>query len=104
MPATTNAASIFAGDARCGWRLYLCHLADRSRVANWLDPSGIEDGYGILRWQQIPPDMKSAGLARDLRVLPLAEVASLPGIACITPEQRQRQLALRVTGYNSRTA
>ena len=48
-------------------------------VANWLDPARINDGFGILRWQNVPPDMTAQGLIRDLRVLSPADVAALRG-------------------------
>lgn len=73
-------------------------------VANWLDTTGLHDGFGIMRWQNIPADMTSDGLIRDYRVIKLADAPALPGIARITPEERRQQLAARVCGYNSRTA
>ncbi len=72
-------------------------------VANWLDPSGIQDGFGILRWQNVPPTMTAAGLVRDLRLLSLTDIVALRGVARVTPEQREQQIAARFPGYSART-
>jgi hypothetical protein len=82
---------------------YVIALMDPG-VANWLDPAGIHDGFGILRWQNIPPEMTADGLLRDFRVVSLTDIAKLPGLVPVTPEQRQRQLAARVVGYNNRVS
>jgi hypothetical protein len=37
-------------------------------------------------------------------VVSLSEVAKLPGVARVTPEQRRQQLAARVAGYNNRVS
>ena len=58
-------------------------------VANWLDTTGLHDGFGIMRWQNIPPEMTSVGLIREYRVINLAdEVAPrepAPGAALSRP-------------------
>jgi hypothetical protein len=72
-------------------------------VTNWLDTFGIHDGFGILRWQDVPSDMAADGLIRDLRLLSLADVAALPAVTRVTPTQRQQQRVARVTGNNDRT-
>ena len=82
---------------------YVISLTDPG-VANWLDPAGIHDGFGILRWQNIPPDMTADELFHSLRVVSLDDVAKLPGVARITPAQRQQQLAARIPGYNHRVS
>ena len=73
-------------------------------VANWLDTTGLHDGFGIMRWQNIPADMTSDGLIREYRVIKLADVPALQGVARITPAQRLQQLEARTIGYNTRTA
>ena len=64
-------------------------------VANWLDTTGLHNGFGIVRWQAIPAGMSGEGLMRGFSVVKLAEVAKLPGVARITPQQRRAQLAKR---------
>jgi hypothetical protein len=73
-------------------------------VANWLDTTGLHDGFGIMRWQNIPPDMTSDGLIRGMRVIKLADVPKLQGVALISPAQRRAQLAARIAGYDTRTS
>jgi hypothetical protein len=71
-------------------------------VANWLDPAGLHDGLGIMRWQNIPAGLTGDGLVRDFRVVTPAQAQRLPGVARVTPEQRRRRLAQRVSAYNTR--
>ena len=54
-------------------------------VANWLDPAGVTSGFGILRWQQIPPGATAEGLIREVRVVKLAELAAMR-LATVTPQ------------------
>jgi hypothetical protein len=71
-------------------------------VANWLDTAGLGEGYGILRWQGLPPGATKDGLLRDFRVVRLSELANAPGLVRVTPAERRAQLAARVAGYTSR--
>lgn len=71
-------------------------------VANWLDTTGLHDGFGIVRWQATPAGATSAGLLRGFRVIKLADAAKLPGIARITPRQRQAQLGKRAAEWANR--
>ena len=71
-------------------------------MANWLDTSGLHDGFGIVRWQATPADQTSDGLVRTFRIIKLEEAAKLPGIARITPKQRQAQLEKRAREWASR--
>lgn len=71
-------------------------------VANWLDTTGLHDGFAILRWQAIPPGMTNEGLFRGFRVMKLADVAKLQGVARVTPAQRQAQLAKRAVDWAHR--
>jgi hypothetical protein len=71
-------------------------------VANWLDPAGVSSGFGILRWQQVPPDAKGDGLIRDARVIKLSEVPAL-GLQRVTPAQRRATIARRAWEYSGRT-
>ncbi|HEX7821609.1 MAG TPA: hypothetical protein VF463_13450 [Sphingobium sp.] len=72
-------------------------------VANWLDSTGLHDGYAVLRWQVLPATTKGEDMLRDFRVIKLSEAAKIPGIALITPGQRQAALAARAQGYANRT-
>jgi len=91
--ATPNADGAFT---------YVIAQADPG-VANWLDTPGLHDGFGIMRWQNIPADMTSDGLIHEYRVIKRADAAALPGIARVTAKQRRQQLAARAN-YSSRTA
>jgi hypothetical protein len=71
-------------------------------VANWLDTTGLHDGFAIVRWQAIPQGMSSEGLMRGFRVVKLADVANLKGVARVTPQQRRAQLAKRATDWAKR--
>ncbi|MCB2059733.1 MAG: hypothetical protein R3E09_04095 [Novosphingobium sp.] len=71
-------------------------------VANWLDTTGLHDGFGIVRWQATPADETSEGLVRSFRIIKLADAARLPGIAKITPTQRQAQLEKRAREWAKR--
>jgi hypothetical protein len=76
--------------------------AEDPGVANWLDPAGVSSGFGILRWQQIPADLKPDGLIRDLRVIKQSEVAAL-GLKRVTPAERRAAIARRGWEYSGRT-
>jgi hypothetical protein len=74
-------------------------------LANWLDTTGTQHGYAVLRWQGFAPGDKPDGLLVGVRVvrqadLSLPEFASLPRV---TPNQRSLQLALRAQQYTNRT-
>lgn len=72
-------------------------------VANWLDTNGLQDGFAVLRWQNLPPNAVGESLLRGFRVIKLADARTLPGIALVTPDQRKAQLEARAIGYTSRT-
>ena len=71
-------------------------------VANWLDTEGMDDGIGIMRWQQIPDGMKPDTIIRDFRVVKLAEVAGM-GLPMVTAEERRRRVAARWAAYSFRS-
>jgi hypothetical protein len=70
-------------------------------VANWLDPSGVTSGLGILRWQAVPDGATKEGLIRDVRVIKLSEIAGLQ-LPRVTSSERRREIANRATAYASR--
>ena len=71
-------------------------------VANWLDTTGLRDGFGVIRWQGTPQGATKEGLLRSFRVIRLADAAALPGAARITPAQRAAQLERRATEWVNR--
>lgn len=71
-------------------------------VANWLDTEGMDDGIGIMRWQQIPDGLKGDNLIRDFRVIKLADVPGLK-LPMVTAAERRRRVAARWAEYTSRT-
>ncbi len=71
-------------------------------VANWLDTTGLNDGYAVIRWQGTAPDAKADGLLKSVRVIKLAEAARLPGIALTTVKKRSQQLAKRRREWDNR--
>ncbi len=70
--------------------------------ANWLDPSGVTSGLGVMRWQAVPDGLTNDGLIRDLRVVKLPELAAL-NLPRVTPAQRRRTIARRAWDYAART-
>ena len=71
-------------------------------VANWLDTEGMHDGLAILRWQNIPADLKGDGLIREFKVVKLADVAGM-GLPMVTPAERQKRVAARWADYSARS-
>jgi hypothetical protein len=72
-------------------------------VANWLDSCGMDEGFGIMRWQGFPGGASdNSGLFHDFRIAGLSEVAELAGVARITPQLRSKQLAARRDSYFNR--
>lgn len=61
-------------------------------VANWLDTTGLHNGFAVIRWQQTPPEMTNDGLFNGFRIIKVNEAGTLPGVASITPTARQEQL------------
>jgi hypothetical protein len=72
-------------------------------VANWLDTEGMNDGLGIVRWQQIPDGLGPEGLIRDFRVVKLSEVAAMKDLPRVTPLERRKRVAARWAAYSART-
>ena len=72
-------------------------------VANWLDTAGLHSGFAVLRWQNFASPTDGAGLVGDFRVIKLADVSKILGIAIANPAERRRQLAERARAYGNRT-
>lgn len=71
-------------------------------IANWLDSTGLHQGFAVLRWQGFPASTVDPSLVREFRVIKLADAARLPGVSLATPQQRQAQIAQRAIGYTNR--
>jgi hypothetical protein len=71
-------------------------------VSNWLDTAGLHDGFGIVRWQAIPPGANAEKLLREFRVAKLSEIAKMD-LPRVAPGQRQSQLTERAWSYAART-
>ena len=71
-------------------------------VANWLDTCGMRDGFGIIRWQNIPDGLTKNGLIANIKLIKLAGVAAL-GLPTVSPQRRREQVAARFAAYSSRT-
>ncbi len=71
-------------------------------VANWLDTTGLHDGFGVIRWQGTPAGATKDGLLRSFRVIKLADAAKLPGVALSTPARRRAQLDRRAVEWANR--
>jgi hypothetical protein len=84
-----------------GTRTYVISMTDPG-VANWLDTAGLHQGLAIMRWQAIPKTMTMQGLVRDFRVIKHADLAAMPELARVTPQQRKAALAARAVGYANR--
>ncbi len=72
-------------------------------VANWLDTAGLTEGFAVLRWQALPPGAAKDGLVREVRVVRIADLAGLIGVARISPADRRAQTLARADGYANRT-
>lgn len=95
-----NSQAVPNADGSC---TYVIAMSD-PLVANWLDTGGMRDGFGILRWQAVPPALTGEGLVRDFRKIRLSELADIPDLPRVTPEERRRQVAARAASYNIRTS
>jgi hypothetical protein len=61
-------------------------------VANWLDPTGLRDGFDILRWQAIGPGTRKEAPIKDHDAVKWGELRNL-NIPRISPGGRRRQRA-----------
>ena len=93
-----NSQAIANGD---GSTSYVISKSDPG-VHNWLDTCGLRDGFGIIRWQNIPESLTKDGLIANMKVIKLAEVAVL-GLPAISTQHRREQVAARFAAYSSRT-
>jgi hypothetical protein len=85
-----------------GTRTYVISMTDPG-AANWLDTAGLHQGLAIMRWQALSKTATKDKLVRDFRVLKHSDLAKLPDLARVTPEQRKAALAARAKAYANRT-
>jgi len=74
-------------------------------VANWLDTAGLREGTVMVRWQGLPATPLDGGPGVSAEVVKLADLTRrYPGLAGITPTQRDAALSARQQGYLRRIA
>lgn len=73
-------------------------------VANWLDTSGLHQGYVNIRWQQTSPQADAAGLLKSVVVVKLHDLAkALPaGAMAVSAFDRATRLQARAIDYEAR--
>jgi len=74
-------------------------------IANWIDTTGLAEGWMLLRWQGVPASADPACFIRETRLVPLAAIeAEVPaGVPRIDIAGRRRQLAERARTHAVRT-
>lgn len=83
---------------------YVIALADPG-VHNWLDTCGLHDVLVLHRWQGFPnPDAEQPTIESRKVSMSELDAALPPGVARVTPEERERQIARRQAAYDRRFA
>lgn len=74
-------------------------------IANWIDTTGLAEGWMLLRWQGVPASADPACFIRETRLVPLDSIeAEVPaGVPRIDIAGRRRQLAERARTHAVRT-
>ncbi len=76
-------------------------------VYNWVDTSGLDEGFVMLRWQGLPKQASAAGEPGvQSRVVKRGalETALPPGMRRVTGVERKAQLTARANGFARRFA
>jgi hypothetical protein len=68
-------------------------------VANWLDTSGLTDGFFQIRWQKLSPTIDASGAVKSAKVV---KIADLPKPGAVSAAERGIQAADRVAAYAHR--
>jgi hypothetical protein len=68
-------------------------------VANWLDTSGLTDGFFQIRWQKLGATVDAGGAVKSAKVV---KIADLPGQAPVSAAQRSILSAERIAAYAHR--
>ena len=73
-------------------------------VANWIDTSGLHDGFLCARWMSAPAGLESKVLLRDFSIINLADLSkgALPDVPRTIAAARQAQLKERGIDYRRR--
>ena len=69
-------------------------------VTNWLDTSGLTDGFFQIRWQKLAGTVDASGAVKSAKVVKIADLPPGPGPA--SPAWRRIQAADRVAAYAHR--
>jgi len=69
-------------------------------VPNWLDTSGLTDGFFQIRWQKLPGTVDASGAIKSAKLVKIADLPAGPGPA--SPAWRRIQAADRVAAYAHR--
>ncbi|MDG2004232.1 MAG: hypothetical protein P8J20_12960 [Novosphingobium sp.] len=72
-------------------------------AANWIDTEGLAQGLCVIRWQGTTEATRAEKLIQDFRIVSLAEVTEMEGLARVTPHERRVTLARRAIDYAART-
>jgi hypothetical protein len=71
-------------------------------IANWIDTSGLHEGWMLTRWQGVPADAAIDRLIREVR---LVKLDAIPGdIPRVDLHHRRAQIAGRAIGFAMRTS
>jgi hypothetical protein len=71
-------------------------------VANWIDTTGLNEGWMLMRWQGVPPEADPARFIREVRLIGTAEIpGALPRVDLAT---RAAAIAERARLHWARTA
>jgi hypothetical protein len=75
-------------------------------VHNWIDTTGLSEGWMLLRWQGVPPDIDPAALVRSVEAVKLADLAAaLPAdVPMADISSRAEQIAGRIADHALRLA
>ena len=69
-------------------------------VGNWLDTSGLTDGFFQIRWQKLTKTVDASGAVKSAKVVKIADLP--PGPSPASAAWRRIQAAERVAGYAHR--
>lgn len=74
-------------------------------IANWIDTTGLAEGWMMLRWQGVPAGVDPSRFIRDTRVMKLDGIdAEIPDfVPRIDIDGRRRQFAERARTHGTRT-
>lgn len=73
-------------------------------VANWIDTTGLREGWLMLRWQNLPQGVEPETLVQEVRLVGLPELtAALPtGCPTVNLAQRRQEILDRISQFEVR--